>query len=215
MVRLTGALIAAAALWGCAPVPAATAPGPAPTLEAADATFQAEVVAELNAARTDPAAYAGKMRIMRAWFNGDRLERPGEVPILTREGVAAVDEAIAFLERQTPLPAVARSSGLDRAAAAHAADQARTGAVGHDGGDGSTPAARMRREGWWNATGEAIAYGPDRPDYVILQLIIDDGVADRGHRRILFNPVYSLVGVGCGPHPVWRQVCVLDFARPG
>ena len=50
---------------------------------------------------------------------------------------------------------------------------------------------------------------------VILQLIVDDGVPDRGHRRILFNPAYTLVGAACAPHPVWREVCVLDFARAG
>ena len=47
-----------------------------------------------------------------------------------------------------------------------------------------------------------------------MQLIIDDGVPDRGHRRILFSPAYTQVGVGCGPHPEWRRMCVLDFARP-
>jgi len=40
-------------------------------------------------------------------------------------------------------------------------------------------------------------------------------VSDRGHRRILFNPVYELIGAACAPHPVWREVCVLDFARAG
>jgi len=73
----------------------------------------------------------------------------------------------------------------------------------------------MRRYGRWSATGEAIAYGPDRAEDVILQLIVDDGVPDRGHRRILFNPAYALVGAACAPHPVWRTVCVLDFARAG
>ena len=101
-----------------------------------------------------------------------------------------------------------------RAAAAHAADQGRTAGVGHIGGDGSGPADRMRREGRWSATGEAIAYGSGRAEDVILQLIVDDGVPDRGHRRILFNPAYTLVGAACAPHPVWRTVCVLDFARP-
>ena len=181
MIRTTGLLLAAL-LAGCAPagstVPAAEAPW------AVDAVVRADIVAELNAARTDPAAYARKARALRALFNGDRIERPGEIALVTREGPAA-------------------------------GEQGRTGEVAHIGADGSSPSDRMRRQGRWTATGEAIAYGPDRAGEVILQLIVDDGVPDRGHRRILFNPAYTLVGAACAPHPVWRTVCVLDFARAG
>lgn len=211
MIRTLGALLAAG-LAACAP--AASTPSAVSAVGAAGAVARPDIVAELNAARTDPAAYARKARALRVLFNGDRMERPGETPVLTREGAAAVDEASAFLEGQPPLPRVADSPLLVRAAAGHAADQSATGAVGHDGSDGSGPGDRMRREGRWSATGEAIAYGPDRAEDVVLQLIVDDGVPDRGHRRILFNPAYTLVGAACAPHPQWRTVCVLDFARP-
>lgn len=217
MIRTPGLALAAllaAALAGCAPA------GPSGSAAitgsvAVRAETRADIVAELNAARTDPAAYARKARALRALYRGDRIERPGEVAEVTREGMAAVDEAIAFLERQAPLPPLRNSPLLARAAADHAGEQARTGGVAHDGADGSSPADRMRRYGRWSATGEAIAYGRDRAGDVILQLIIDDGVADRGHRRILFNPAYGLVGASCAPHPVWRRACVLDFARAG
>jgi uncharacterized protein YkwD len=217
MIRIPG-LLFVGVLAGCAPV-AASSPGPqdnrsAPSPASTEAAFRADIVAEVNAARTDPAAYARKARALRALFRGDRIERPGETALITREGPAAVDEAIGFLEGQTSLPALGGHPGLDRAAADHAADQAGSGAVAHTGGDGSSPADRMRRYGRWSATGEAIAYGPHRAEEVVLQLIVDDGVADRGHRRILFNPVYELIGAACAPHPVWREVCVLDFARP-
>lgn len=208
MIRTTGLLLAAL-LAGCAPV------GRAVPLRTADAVSRADIVAELNAARTDPAAYARKARALRGLFNGDRIERPGEIALVTQEGPAAVDEAIAFLEAQAPLPALRDNPGLARAAADHAREQGQTGEVAHVGADGSSPSDRMRRYGRWSATGEAIAYGPDRAEDVILQLIVDDGVPDRGHRRILFNPAYTLVGAACAPHPVWRTACVLDFARAG
>ena len=213
MIRIPG-LLMAVLLASCAPVADAPSAGGGSDASARIAVPRADIVAELNAARTDPAAYAAKARALRALFRGDRIERPGEIAVVTREGPAAVDEAIAFLERQTPLPALRGHPGLDRAAGDHAGDQGRSGAVAHTGGDSSSPSDRMRRYGRWSATGEAIAYGPHRAEDVILQLIVDDGVLDRGHRRILFNPAYELVGVACGPHPVWREVCVLDFARP-
>lgn len=213
MIRTTALLLAL--LSGCAPVAVAPPARDAQPMTAVKAAFRDDIVAELNAARCDPAAYARKVRALRALFRGDRIERPGEIALLTQEGPAAVDEAAAFLEAQTPLAALRANPLLARAAAGHAGEQARTGAVAHTGADGSGPSDRMRRYGPWSATAEAIAYGPRRAEDAILQLIIDDGVPDRGHRRILFNPAYTLVGAACAPHPVWREVCVLDFARPG
>src|SRR3546814_8101238 len=55
----------------------------------------------------------------------------GEIDIMTREGVAAVDEAIRDLRREGPLPTLAWSDPLARAAADHVAVQSRSGAVGH------------------------------------------------------------------------------------
>lgn len=143
MIRTTGLLLAFL-LAGCAPAGSAFPAAEAP--RAAGTVVRADIVAELNAARTDPAAYARKARALRALFNGDRIERPGEIAVVTREGLAAVDEAIAFLERQTPLPALRDSPGLARAAADHAGEQGRTGDVGHDGADGSSAGDRMRRQ---------------------------------------------------------------------
>lgn len=160
MTRTTGLLLAVL-LAGCAPagstVPAAEAPW------AADAVVRSDLVDELNAARTEPAAYARKARALRALFNGDRIERPGEIALVTQEGPAAVDEAIAFLGRQAPLPALREGPGLGRAAADHAGEQGRTGEVGHVGAEGSSPSDRMRRQGRWSATGEASPTAPTGP----------------------------------------------------
>lgn len=215
MLRRIGLLAAAALLSACAPPPTAgSMPYASQEAPPVDAAFHARIAAEVSAARSDPQAYARKLRTLRGWYRGDRIEQPGEIPIVTQEGIAAVDEAIAFLEGQPALPALARSQPLDRAAAGHAADQARSGRTGHGGENGLSPHERMGRFGRWAATAEAIAYGPDTAEEMVVQLIVDDGVADRGHRRILFSPAYTLIGVGCGPHPEWRRMCVLDFARP-
>lgn len=203
------------AVAACAsPPPPAPLPvrPPAPTVT--DAAFETAALAALNAARTDPQAYAERVRRFRQVYRDGRIEYPGEIPVETQEGVAAVDEAIAFLERQEPRGPVTRSEALDRAATMHVEDQGRSGGDGHAGSDGSSPFDRMRRTGRWYAMGEAIAYGPHRPEDIVMQLIIDDGVPDRGHRTTLFNPTYQLVGVACGPHPRWRTICVFNLARP-
>ena len=47
---------------------------------------------------------------------------------------------------------------------------------------------------------------------VIRQLIIDDGVADRGHRIVMFADHLRYAGVACGPHPEFGTMCVIDMA---
>lgn len=188
------------------------AAGPAGA-QAPDPSFLDAVMVQLNEARTRPDDYAGRLRTWRALFEGDQVVRRGQPSLVTVEGVAAVDEAIAFLEDAAPLARVARSRRLDRAAADHVADQSGSGATGHEGADGNGPTARMARYGRWRATAEVIAYGAETPEAVVIQLIVDDGVPGRGHRRILFNPTYTMAGVSCGPHPVYRRMCVINFAR--
>ena len=69
--------------------------------------------------------------------------------------------------------------------------QAPTGAQGHTGPDGSSPWDRMQRYGRLvSPSGENLAYGPFDAKDGIIQLIVDDGVASRGHRHNLFSDGY-------------------------
>jgi uncharacterized protein YkwD len=50
------------------------------------------------------------------------------------------------------------------------------------------------------------------PRQVVIQLLIDDGVPDRGHRKNLFNPELHQAGAGHAPHRDYRVVTVIDYA---
>ncbi len=177
------------------------------------ARIEEAILAELNLARTQPATYAGILREYRSYIRGKLLERPGEIPVALREGVKAVDEAIAFLERRKPIAPLTMSRGLSAAAADHARDQGKTGQTGHSGSDRSTMTTRAERYGSWRKTiGENVAYGAASARDVVIQLIVDDGVASRGHRANIFNPDFLVVGLAFGDHPAYRSVCVQDFA---
>jgi uncharacterized protein YkwD len=171
-----------------------------------------EVLHELNMARTNPEHFAEFLSEMRPYFNGKQLERPGQVILVTQEGVAAVDEAIGFLRSKEPVSALEPSRGLSLAAQTHAEDQ-QNGAMGHTGSDGSQPWDRMNRYGiWHDRVAENISYGGYSARGVVIQLIVDDGVPGRGHRINLFNPQYQFVGIGCGGHARFHDMCVMDFA---
>ncbi len=190
------------------------AAGAAAAQDGPPAGIELEIVAEHNLARTNPAGYAGFLRAMLTQFEGTLRRQPGQVAIRTQEGAAAVQEAIAFLERQAPIGSLAASAGLTRAARDHARDQGSRGATGHDGADGSSPFARMQRYGSWaGSAAENIAYGSAGAREVVMQLIIDDGVGSRGHRRNIFNPAFAVAGAACAPHAQYRVVCVIDYAQ--
>jgi uncharacterized protein YkwD len=173
--------------------------------------FEQQVLAALNAARTDPAGYADGLKLYRTYFRDNVLRYPGQdTDIETEEGVKVVDETIAFLGRQAPLASVEHAPLFAASARDLVADQAQ-GGTGHESGDGASPADRARRHGGGDYVAEVIAYGPVDPADVVRQLIIDDGVADRGHRGIIYSPELRFAGVACGPHPEYRMVCVIDL----
>lgn len=177
------------------------------------ALIEKEVLQELNLARTKPKLYAEKIKKMRQYFNGNRYEVPGKVTIITKEGVKAVNEAIAFLEKVDPLPEFSYSKGISKACRDHILDQGPSGYTGHTGNDGSTPFDRMNRYGRWKGVaGENISYGKNTAEEIVIQLIVDDGVLSRGHRENIFNPQFRVVGIAFGSHAKYKYMCVMGFA---
>lgn len=171
-----------------------------------------QVLAETNVARQDPQRYADYIREFKRSFIGQGYRLPGTVEtVMTSEGKGALDEAVRFLSRQRPLPALSWSPGLAQAAAELVRQQAASGETGH--GNGGDIRKRIEKYGSWrSAIGENISYGPDTARQVVMGLIIDDGVPNRGHRKNIFNRAFTTAGGACGPHPVYRKICVMDLA---
>jgi uncharacterized protein YkwD len=187
-----------------------------PAHAAGDVDFEAlekGIVKEVNLARTNPGSYASWLRGTRQYYRGTQLRRPGEVPIRTKEGLAAVDEAIRFLDKQKPVGSLALSRGLSLAARDLVAAQGASGDFGHKGPDGSTPSERIERHGQWESViGENVAYGQRTARDVVAAFIVDDSVPGRGHRKNLFHAAFHVLGVDCGPHSTYGTTCAITFA---
>ena len=176
--------------------------------------FEKEIIYEINLFRSNPADYADKyIAPLAKNYKGKLLYYPNDKPLLTKEGVRAVNECVRELKKVAPLSVVSPSSGLTKAADDHVKDQSKTGRTGHYGSDRSDSRKRMERYGEWKMRiAENIAYGGTSARQVVIYLLIDDGVPDRGHRKNFIRPEFKNVGVSVGNHPEYNTMCVMDFA---
>lgn len=164
----------------------------------AEKTIEELVLDELNLVRTNPAGYADLVELRLDTFDGT-------------EGKRAILECIDVLRRTSPVPPLAHSDRVARAARDHALDQGFSGRIGHDGSDGSDPFSRIDRYVVTNGAAENIQYGRYGARDIVMELLIDDGVPDRGHRINILDPHFKLVGIATGPHGRYKHMCVMDF----
>ena len=176
--------------------------------------LEKEIIFEINKLRSNPAKYATDyIAPLENRYQRNMLYYPGDKPLRTKEGVRALKECVRELKRQKSLPLVYPSYGLSRAAEDHVKDQSKTGQTGHRGSDRTYSKERIERYGTWNIRiAENIAYGGITAQQVVIYLLIDDGVGDRGHRKTFLHPDYKEVGVATGKHPGYRTMSVMEFA---
>jgi len=165
-------------------------------------TFEEEVLAVINFARTNPQAFARSLRDADTEFATWVGDEPG-----------ARDEAIAFLMRQPPLAPLRWDDRLGSAARGLADAQGGTGQVGHRGPLGDTFPQRLQKVGFYaGLTAEGISYGQMSAEDVVRQLVVDSGVPNRGHRQDIFGRSYQAAGVGCAEHARYGGMCVVEYA---
>ena len=186
-----------------------------PTLDTArNADYLSEVekdvVLEMNKARTNPSLYAELYitpRIKK--FNGKTYNGK----LLTQEGATVVEECAKYMAKAKALPLLKAEKGLSLAAQKHSSTQGETSQTGHTGVDGSTPFTRIGKFGTYKAAGENIAYGTNTGRDIVVGLLIDDGVANRGHRKNIMNGQFDATGVGyTKKHKTYGSVCVITYA---
>jgi uncharacterized protein YkwD len=211
------------AALGCTTAPVATARSPQPTTTAVAgccSPLERSVLQELNRARTNPARFAAELEARLPHYRGSIYRRPdADVGVRTVEGADALREAVRVLRATRAVQPLRLSPGMSAAAADHVRDHGPRGGLGHAGRDRSTPASRVSRYGrWFGLVSENIQYGRAATGQdVVADLLIDDGVSDRGHRRNALDPNIRVAGVACGRHATYDQMCVIvhaaDFAE--
>lgn len=171
-----------------------------------------QIIAEHNFIRANPKSYIPLLEEHLIHFKEDILSRPGEVALRTNEGKAAYLEAIEFLKKVQPVPALTNDNRLTQAALDHCEDIGFSGAYSHVGEDGSTVSDRIEKYCEWDHyCTESIEFGSKLAKDVIISFVVDDGLNDRPHRKNLFSPNFKYIGVAVGAHKETEVVTVVDY----
>ena len=154
------------------------------------------VISEINYARTDPKDYVThRLSVIDLSKKSDSYK-------------AALDELVDKMTHMNDLPALTSSLGLTRCAAEWVNISGPEGYVGHD----SSIAKRFKKYCSYASLGENCSYGYSTAIDIVVALLIDDGVEDRGHRNNILSSAYKNVGAAIGPHKKYETMCCIDFA---
>jgi uncharacterized protein YkwD len=175
--------------------------------------LETAVIEEINQARSDPQMYVAYLEEYRKYMKDNVLSMPNRQPLVTIEGIAAIDDAISELKKMPKGNSFAVSNGLSKVARQQVGDLQENISLKHFGKDGSGLEKRLMKIGFaGNAASENISYRVDAAREVILNMIIDDGIKSRSHRKNVFSPIFKLFGIACGVASDKTTVCVAEFA---
>lgn len=119
------------------------------------------------------------------------------------------------LANQPALPPFKVSKILCKSAASHAEDMGKSGKTGHDDANGTSMESRFFRfvpKEKYRAFSENCHYGYNKPLLVFMDLFIDTGVEDLGHRINILDPDLVYIGVAIRTHSKYHFTTVQDFA---
>ena len=167
-----------------------------------------------NELRTNPKSFIPKLRETLPYYKDKILHKPDEEVIQTYEGVGAVTEAINFLKYQDPVHELAISRELNQACRSHLNYIGPNGLTSHEGKGGSHVSERVEKFCEWDgALAENLDFGFIKPENILLNFLIDDGVKERFQRTNLFNPEFNLIGVAVGPHKEYGVCAVVCYCK--
>lgn len=189
-------------------------------------TFEDSLIDELNLLRENPGLYADTYikpmisKFVPSVFDDGTTTYVGIVTypsgkiVRTVENCSTIRQCISVLHKSSALPLLSLEVGMSSGAMDHVKDQGKTGKEGHDGSDGSRVGDRISRYGDYDVkgAGECISYGLESPRDIVISMLIDDDVPERGHRTLLMSNDYHESGVAHGWHPIYRIMCVITFA---
>ncbi len=151
-------------------------------------TLEPKILAEINRVRTNPQNYAQWLETQRKYYDGIWLRLPGERAVRTNKGRKALEEAIAFLKEQAPLPPLETSPQASATASSELKNFATAQNI------------------------QYFSYGRKTATGIVMGLVVDDLFPDRRRRNSLLSPDAENTGVVCKSDPRYAKVCAIAYS---
>ena len=152
------------------------------------ADLEPKILSEINRVRTTPQDYAQWLEAQRQYYDGIWLRLPGEKPVRTNRGRKALEEAIAVLKEQQPLPPLESSPQTFATATSELKKFANSNNI------------------------QYFSYGRKTATGIVMDLVVDELFPDRRRRQSLLSPAAEDTGVVCKPDPRYAKVCAIAYS---
>lgn len=118
-----------------------------------------------------------------------------------------------LLQKRTSIKTLKPEKDLYSFAFKHAYSTGKAGKVGHRSTRGKSFKKRSKNlTQKYKSVGENIHYGSDDALEIVIDLLIDDGIRDLGHRQNILDPQFKYASVSIQNHKKFKFNCVIDFA---
>lgn len=175
-----------------------------------------DLYTDINKIRENPQSLIPYLKKIRTFYRKNHYNDPSlTFTLITKEGVTAVDETIKYLEKQAKTPVLKKNENLELSTTSLLSKIGPKGLTKHEKGDLSL---KSRTEKYLKKKGklaENISFGMNRSLDIIAQMLIDDGVSSRGHRKNFFDANFSDIGISTGKHDVYGSCAIFNFYGQG
>ena len=171
-------------------------------------SFCKQIFDEINSARKDPNQYAEKVLKYVEYFDGTTLKIPGkDAYISTKEGAEAYKELADFLKSSQGMEPFEPSKGLFKIA-----NEFLNSSQSYEVDQMDKIDTVKIMEKYGNFKGEfnqAMEFGSDNPQEIVINLLVSDGDNSREYRNVLLNPKLKKVGIASGKHSAFPNFTVI------
>lgn len=182
----------------------------------AQSPFEKSVLDEINLARCQPKKYLSQVKEYEKFYNSKKnmLQfEDGSYFVFTEKNAASYKETLKFLKKSKKKEPLTWARQLASSAKDHQTDMGPKGQMGHTGSHGESLSARIEKyASWQTRIGENLSYGMKTPRLVVFQMLADDGLKSKAHRKNMLNGIFKKAGIACGYHKTYETSCVIDLA---
>lgn len=160
--------------------------------------IEKEVMYYINLVRINPSKF--EKEVLQPYLQGKKISRK-YVSSLKKE-----------LKNLKPLTELKHTQKLFEFAKHHAKTTGKIGKVGHKSVLFKSYKSRSKKLlQTYSNVGENIQYGYNDGELIVLDLLIDEGIKDLGHRRNILNKDFEYIGISIQNHKKYNHNCVIEF----